>query len=267
MPENTNETIAEQIKEAEDSEGAEKKHNQETEALVQNAGKAKLADLADKFIVIKATTDFGDLFADLGDMPLILAIKDNNVYKLHLAASKFADEVADPTKGDLVVELDTANKEIHWLQDHQEQQPFEAFNSLHSSKYVGDDAGQPLLDAIQDYIRGTFNISGYDSRLVSKAELVADLKSNGTSTTGGGSSTGTGTGTGNSGSTTTPAANGGVSPQSLEAFAVQAPKSNSNKSNSSNSNTKSTKASSNSSSSNPSSNSSNKNNSNSKSSK
>ena len=177
-------TIAEQIKEAEDSEGAEKKRNQAIVDAVNKAGKAKLADLADKFIVIKAATDYGDLFADKGDLPLILAIKDNNVYQLDIAGDKLEAEIADPTKGKLVVELDTANKRIDWLQDHVEQQPFEAFNSLHSSKYVGDDAGQPLLDAIQNYIRGTFNISGYDSRLVSKAELVADLKDNGASSAG-----------------------------------------------------------------------------------
>lgn len=183
-------TIAEQIKEAEDSEGAEKKRNQAIVDAVNKAGQAKLADLADKFIVIKATTDYGDLFADKGDLPLILAIKDNNVYQLDIAGDKLEAEIADPTKGKLVVELDTANKRIDWLQDHVEQQPFEAFNSLHSSKYVGDDAGQPLLDAIQNYIRGTFNISGYDSRLVSKAELVADLKDNGASSNAGAGSAG-----------------------------------------------------------------------------
>lgn len=183
------ETIAQQIKEAEDSEGAEKKRNQAIEDAVNKAGEAKLADLADKFIVIKATTDYGDLFVDKGDLPLILAIKDNSVYQLDIAGDKLDAEIADPTKGKLVVELDTANNQINWLQDHVEQQPFEAFNSLHSSKYIGDDAGQPLLDAIQNYIRGTFNISGYDSRLVSKAELVADLEDNGSSSSAGTGST------------------------------------------------------------------------------
>lgn len=171
-------TIAQQIKEAEDSEGAEKKRNQAIKDAVNKAGEVKLADLADKFIVIKATTDYGDLFAAEGDLPLILAIKGNDVYQLDIASDKLDTEIADPTKGKLVVELDASNNQINWLQDHVEQQPFESFNSLRSSKYVGDDAGQPLLDAIQNYIRGTFNISGYDSRLVSKAELVADLKDN-----------------------------------------------------------------------------------------
>lgn len=203
------ETIAQQIKEAEDSEGAEKKRNQAIEDAVNKAGEAKLADLADKFIVIKATTDYGDLFADKGDLPLILAIKDNDVYQLDIAGDKLDAEIADPTKGKLVVELDTANKQINWLQDHVEQQPFEAFNSLHSSKYIGDDAGQPLLDAIQNYIRGTFNISGYDSRLVSKAELVADLEDNGSgSAAGTGSATGTGSqGTSSSTGSAAPASN------------------------------------------------------------
>jgi hypothetical protein len=183
------ETIAQQIKEAEDSEGAEKKRNQAIEDAVNKAGETKLADLADKFIVIKATTDYGDLFVDKGDLPLILAIKNNDVYQLDIAGDKLDAEIADPTKGKLVVELDTTNNQINWLQDHVEQQPFEAFNSLHSSKYIGDDAGQPLLDAIQNYIRGTFNISGYDSRLVSKAELVADLEDSGSSSSAGTGST------------------------------------------------------------------------------
>ena len=173
-----NKSVAEQIKEAEDSEGAEKERNQAIIDAVNTAGKAKLADLTDKFIVIKGVTDYGDLFAPEGDLPLILAIKADGVYKLDIAHDKLEDQIADPTKGKLVVELDSANNQINWLQDHVEQQPFEAFNSLHSSKYIGDDAGQPLLDSIQNYIRGTFNISGYDSRLVSKAELVADLEDN-----------------------------------------------------------------------------------------
>ena len=190
------ETIAQQIKEAEDSEGAEEKRNQAIEDAVNKAAETKLADLADKFIVIKATTDYGDLFVDKGDLPLILAIKDNDVYQLDIAGDKLDAEIADPTKGKLVVELDTTNNQINWLQDHVEQQPFEAFNSLHSSKYIGDDAGQPLLDAIQNYIRGTFNISGYDSRLVSKAELVADLEDSGFSSQAASSSQATSSSTG-----------------------------------------------------------------------
>jgi hypothetical protein len=184
-----NKSIAEQIKEAEDSEGAEKERNQAIIDAVNTAGKAKLADLTDKFIVIKGVTDYGDLFAPEGDLPLILAIKADGVYKLDIAHDKLEDQIADPTKGKLVVELDSANNQINWLQDHVEQQPFEAFNSLHSSKYIGDDAGQPLLDAIQNYIRGTFNISGYDSRLVSKAELVADLEDSDSSSSAGTGST------------------------------------------------------------------------------
>ena len=184
-----NKSIAEQIKEAEDSESAEKERNQAIIDAVNTAGKAKLADLTDKFIVIKGVTDYGDLFAPEGDLPLILAIKADGVYKLDIAHDKLEDQIADPTKGKLVVELDSANNQINWLQDHVEQQPFEAFNSLHSSKYIGDDAGQPLLDAIQNYIRGTFNISGYDSRLVSKAELVADLEDSDSSSSAGTGST------------------------------------------------------------------------------
>ena len=38
-----------------------------------------------------------------------------------------------------------------------------------------------MLEALEAHIHGTYNIAGYDSRLVTFAELVADLKENGES--------------------------------------------------------------------------------------
>lgn len=35
-----------------------------------------------------------------------------------------------------------------------------------------------MLEALEAHIHGTYNIAGYDSRLVTFAELVADLKDN-----------------------------------------------------------------------------------------
>ena len=157
------------------AEPAEKARNDaENDKLAKQNGFA-LTNLNNKFVVIKAATDYGDLYVDNADRPLIFGVKNGNVYKLDLSAGKFADQVADPTKGELVVELDSANNKINWKQDHIEQQPFESFNSLRSSKFTGD-AGYPLIQALEAHIHGTYNISGYDTRLVSAAQLIADLK-------------------------------------------------------------------------------------------
>ena len=156
------------------AEPAEKARNDAENAKLAKQNGFALTNLNNKFVVIKATTDYGDLFVDNADRPLIFGVKNGNVYKLDLSAGKFADQVADPTKGELVVELDSANNKINWKQDHIEQQPFESFNSLRSSKFTGD-AGYPLIQALEAHIHGTYNISGYDTRLVSAAQLIADL--------------------------------------------------------------------------------------------
>lgn len=166
------------------AELAEKARKDAFVKKVDNLEKITEADLDGNFIVIKDVTDYGDLFASDGDFPLVFGVVTGNIYKLHYNdADKFTAELADPTKGELVVELDKANKKINWLQDHIEQQPFESFNSLRSAKYLGDDAGLPLLDALQAHIHGTYNISGYDTRLVSLADLAADIKKPASSST------------------------------------------------------------------------------------
>lgn len=159
------------------AELAEKARKDAFVKKVDNLEKITEADLDGNFIVIKDVTDYGDLFVGDGDLPLVFGVVNGNIYKLHYNdADKFTAELADPTKGELVVELDKGNKKINWLQDHIEQQPFESFNSLRSAKYYGDDAGLPLLNALQAHIHGTYNISGYDTRLVSLADLASDVK-------------------------------------------------------------------------------------------
>ena len=162
--------------EAKAVEAAEKKRNDALKELLAKQNDFKLADIDGKFIVIKDVTDSGDIYVDKGDLTLILGVVDGNVYRLTNKTADFEAQVADPTKGELVVELDKSNKKINWLQDHVEQQPFETFNSLRTSKYTGDDAGYPLVQAVEAYVHGTFNISGYDTRVVTAAELIADIK-------------------------------------------------------------------------------------------
>lgn len=159
------------------AEPAEAKRNAALNAKLLKQNSVKLSDLNGKFVVIKEVTDYGDLFVDEGDQVLIFGIVNGNVYHISNDPKKFNDQVADPTKGELVIELDSDKNQINWRQDHIEQQPFESYNSLRSSKYYGD-AGYPLLQALEAHVHGTYNISGYDTRLVTAADLVEDLKSN-----------------------------------------------------------------------------------------
>ena len=155
------------------AEKAEKARNDALRDLIVKASKVKAGDLDKKFIVIKDVTDFGNLFDLRGADVLIFGIVGTDIYRLEKL-----EQASDPTKGELVVTTDTAKKEVIWKQDHKEQQPFEAYHVLRKSKYLGEDAGQPMLEALEAHIHGTYNIAGYDSRLVTFAELVADLKDN-----------------------------------------------------------------------------------------
>lgn len=159
------------------AEKAEKARNDALRDLIVKASKVKAGDLDKKFIVIKDVTDFGNLFDLRGADVLIFGIVGTNIYRLEKL-----EQASDPTKGELVVTTDAVKKEVIWKQDHKEQQPFEAYHVLRKSKYLGEDAGQPMLEALEAHIHGTYNIAGYDSRLVTFAELVADLKENGEST-------------------------------------------------------------------------------------
>lgn len=159
------------------AEKAEKARNDALRDLIVKASKVKAGDLDKKFIVIKDVTDFGNLFDLRGADVLIFGIVGTNIYRLEKL-----EQASDPTKGELVVTIDAVKKEVIWKQDHKEQQPFEAYHVLRKSKYLGEDAGQPMLEALEAHIHGTYNIAGYDSRLVTFAELVADLKENGEST-------------------------------------------------------------------------------------
>lgn len=192
------------------AEPAEEARNEAENAKLAKQNDVKLADLNNKFVVIKDITDYGDLFVDDGNRALVFGVKDNDIYKLNTSAEYFDEQVADPTQGELVVELDSANNKINWKQDHVEQQPFESFNSLRSSEFIGD-AGYPLLQALEAYIHGTYNISGYDTRLVSAADLVADLEDNASSSTPASPSSASSSTPASSGSSSSPASSSTVS--------------------------------------------------------
>lgn len=139
--------------------------------LIKAVGGVKLADLNNKFVVIKNITDSGNVYVDGGDYPQFFAIVGSNVY--HVTEQQFSD----PTKGKLVITLDSGKKQVSYKVAHKEDQPYERFNTLRQVSYFGDD-GQALLQALQAHILGTYNIHTYDAYLTSVPGLNADVKAN-----------------------------------------------------------------------------------------
>ena len=139
--------------------------------LIKAVGGVKLADLNNKFVVINNITDSGNVYVDGGDYPQFFAIVGSNVY--HVTEQQFSD----PTKGKLVITLDSGKKQVSYKVAHKEDQPYERFNTLRQVSYFGDD-GQALLQALKAHILGTYNIHTYDAYLTSVPELNAGVKAN-----------------------------------------------------------------------------------------
>lgn len=129
-----------------------------------------LAKLEGNFVLTSYPTDAGNVYVEGGHLQLGFGVKNGDVYQINFSD----EEIADPTKGKLVVTLDADNKKIYWLQSHLEQQPYDTYNSLRDSSFAGD-AGYPLLEALDQYIKGTYNSTGYDTRLVTMAELASGV--------------------------------------------------------------------------------------------
>lgn len=90
-----------------------------------------------------------------------------------------------------VVAYDVTNKTVTWARDHQEQQPFELDFTTHVDKVGDSEPAQAMLSALEAYIKGTYNLSGYDSRLISYKDFannVLKLASTATEPSGGASS-------------------------------------------------------------------------------
>ena len=153
------------------AEQAEQEKNENLTQLIKAVNNVKLADLNNKFVVIKNITDSGNVYVDSADYPQFFGIVGGNVY--HVKENQFAD----PTKGKLVVSLDSAKKQVSYKVAHKEDQPYERFNTIRQATYFGED-GQALLQALKAHIVGTYNIHTYDAFLTSVPELNADVKAN-----------------------------------------------------------------------------------------
>lgn len=179
------------------TEEAIKAKNDALVANLNKAGKLKWADLKNNLILIKEVTDYDGVTE-----PIISVGSAKEAYVPQEHALMFYAREASTTQYELdwvevsdnygnnkdsvinvqgllyrkaVVAYDVANKTVTWARDHQEQQPFERDFVTHVDKVGDSEPAQAMLSALQAYIKGTYNLSGYDSRLISYKDFAHNV--------------------------------------------------------------------------------------------
>lgn len=179
------------------TEEAIKAKNDALVADLNKAGKLKWADLKNNLILIKEVTDYDGVTE-----PIISVGSAKEAYVPQEHALMFYAREASATQYELdwvevsdnygnnkdsvinvqgllyrkaVVAYDVTNKTVTWARDHQEQQPFERDFVTHVDKVGDSEPAQAMLSALQAYIKGTYNLSGYDSRLISYKDFAHNV--------------------------------------------------------------------------------------------
>lgn len=186
------------------TEEAIKAKNNALVADLNKAGKLKWADLKNNLILIKEVTDYDGVTE-----PIISVGSAKEAYVPQEHALMFYAREASATQYELdwvevsddygkgkdsvinvpgllyrkaVVAYDVTNKTVTWARDHQEQQPFERDFVTHVDKVGDSEPAQAMLSALQAYIKGTYNLSGYDSRLISYKDFAHNIVTLGSTT-------------------------------------------------------------------------------------
>lgn len=160
----------------------------------------KWADLKNNLVVIKEVTDYSGVTE-----PIISVGKSKQAYVPQEHALLFYAREASATQYEFdwveisdgygkekdavlnipgllyrkaVVAYDVTNKTVTWARDHQEQQPFELDFTTHIDKIGDSEPAQAMLSALEAYIKGTYNLSGYDSRLISLKDFANNIVKN-----------------------------------------------------------------------------------------
>ena len=160
----------------------------------------KWADLKNNLVVIKEVTDYDGVTE-----PIISVGKSKQAYVPQEHALLFYAREASATQYEFdwveisdgygkekdavlnipgllyrkaVVAYDVTNKTVTWARDHQEQQPFELDFTTHIDKIGDSEPAQAMLLALEAYIKGTYNLSGYDSRLISLKDFANNIVKN-----------------------------------------------------------------------------------------
>ena len=186
------------------TEEAIKAKNDALVADLNKAGKLKWADLKNNLILIKEVTDYDGVTE-----PIISVGSAKEAYVPQEHALMFYAREASATQYELdwvevsddygkgkdsvinvpgllyrkaVVAYDVTNKTVTWARDHQEQQPFERDFVTHVDKVGDSEPAQAMLSALQAYVKGTYNLSGYDSRLISYKDFAHNIVTLGSTT-------------------------------------------------------------------------------------
>lgn len=157
----------------------------------------KWADLKNNLVVIKEVTDYDGVTE-----PIVSVGKSKQAYVPQEHALLFYAREASATQYEFdwveisdvygkdkdavlnipgllyrktVVAYDVTNKTVTWARDHQEQQPFEPDFTTHIDKVGDSEPAQAMLLALEAYIKGTYNLSGYDSRLISLKDFAHNI--------------------------------------------------------------------------------------------
>lgn len=186
------------------TEEAIKAKNDALVADLNKVSKLKWADLKNNLILIKEVTDYDGVTE-----PIISVGSAKEAYVPQEHALMFYAREASATQYELdwvevsddygkgkdsvinvpgllyrkaVVAYDVTNKTVTWARDHQEQQPFERDFVTHVDKVGDSEPAQAMLSALQAYIKGTYNLSGYDSRLISYKDFAHNIVTLGSTT-------------------------------------------------------------------------------------
>lgn len=186
------------------TEEAIKAKNDALVADLNKVSKLKWADLKNNLILIKEVTDYDGVTE-----PIISVGSTKEAYVPQEHALMFYAREASTTQYELdwvevsddygkgkdsvinvpgllyrkaVVAYDVTNKTVTWARDHQEQQPFERDFVTHVDKVGDSEPAQAMLSALQAYIKGTYNLSGYDSHLISYKDFAHNIVTLGSTT-------------------------------------------------------------------------------------
>jgi len=128
----------------------------------------KASDLDGAFIELNDVTMSGNAYIEGGSGSMVFGVKEGNIYKID---PQIKEQHDDPTKGQLVVTV--SDDTIRWRQEHELGNIY-AKQFLAESKFTGD-AGIPMMQALHNYLAGTFNIYVFDVNIKMPGDIVNKL--------------------------------------------------------------------------------------------
>ena len=128
----------------------------------------KEADLDGAFIELNDVSYSGNVYHEGGNGSLVFGISEQNIYRIDPMVKEQHD---DATKGQLVVTV--AGNVVRWRQEHELGNIY-AKQFLAESKFTGD-AGIPMMQALHNYLAGTFNIYVFDVNIKMPGDIVNKL--------------------------------------------------------------------------------------------